>query len=91
MLKTTNEGLTRSGTGCFKLYHMATDSGRQRVKLQPILKGHGHNCERGVSPSGGWKWDDQARLSYQHGAQPLLHPLIPPRSTPCYVVFMYYA
>jgi len=32
MSKITNDGLTRSGTGCFKLYPYG-NSGRQRVNM----------------------------------------------------------
>jgi len=33
MSKITNDGLTRSGTGCFIVPYQYSNSGRQRVKL----------------------------------------------------------
>jgi len=36
MSKITNDGLTRSGTGCYSCTHMVTVSGRQRVNGEDI-------------------------------------------------------
>ena len=62
MSKITNDGLTRSGTGCFIQLYPYGNTGYQRVNLGRSLRILGYRHNESMSPSVGWSFDGQGLI-----------------------------